>query len=160
MSLHARTKVRNGAASLLADLPTTGDRVYIGRTRGLPEAHDPALRVYGRETVTRVDEQGEPPILLHELTLFVDGVVSVAGNREDPARDTEELLDTIELEVTGALLASGAFAGLSPAVPIFMIELRRSTLSAQAPGARHEGEVRMEFGIQFRTPENDLSSFA
>jgi hypothetical protein len=163
MPAHARTQVRAGARALLGALPTTGDRAHIGRTRPLAEGHDPALLIYGRETVTRVAEQGEPPTLLHDLTLFVEGRVSVAKTADadqDPAQETEELLDLIELEVTGALLAADAFAALDPPVLIHMIELRRSTLAAQAPGSRHEGELRLEFGVQFYTPEDDLSSFA
>lgn len=160
--VHARTKVRRGAKQLLTGLTSTGANVFIGRTRPLGEAHEDCLLVYGRETVTRVEEQGDPATGGHEFTLYVEGRLSRTARNadDDPSEALEEALDQVELEVTAALLAPRAFANLDPPVPVHAIFLRRSTLSAQAPGSRHEGEVRLEFGVQFFTPESDLSTFA
>lgn len=142
---HARTQIRNAAVTALTGLTTTGARVYKGRVRPLGAAHDPALLVYAR--VTRSETDSRPPRkFMHTLQLFVEGRVSKAGAAA--AADLEDALDQVELEVTAAIAASGNLSGLvQDIMPV------ASTLTTEAPGERHEGEVRIEFEVLYRTAE-------
>lgn len=143
---HARTQVRNAVVTALTGLATTGARVYAGRTRVLAVGHQPTLLVYARETRSEPDSR-PPRKLMHTLTLVVEGRVSNAG--ATAAAATEAQLDQIELEVATAIAANATLGGLVlDVLPV------RSTLNAQAPGERHEGEVRIEFEIEYRTAES------
>jgi hypothetical protein len=146
---HARTQVRNAVIAALTGLASTGARVYAGRTRSLGAAHAPALLVYARETASAADSR-PPRKLAHTLTLFVEGRVAraAASATEDVSRALENDLDQVELEVAAAIGADPTLGGL-----VKDIMLVRSTLSTQAPGERHEGEVRLEFRVEYRTAE-------
>ncbi len=154
---HVRTLIRSAAVATLTGLPATGANVFKGRTRPLAAAHPDLLLVYARETRSVYVQQGDPPERQHELQLFVEGRVSLAAADEDDdvSARLEERLDEIERQVNGALFALAA-----PDVKIHDIELRHSVMHAQASGERHQGEVRMEFSVQFFTPADDLSQFA
>lgn len=147
---HARTQIRDQVVFALSGLATTGPRVYSGRTRPLPEAHAPLLLVYARATRSAPDSR-PPRRFEHLLQLFVEGRISLAATNadDDVSARTEGLLDQIELEVCTAIAADTTLAGL-----VMDIRPVRSTLSAQAPGSRHEGEVRIEFEVEYRTAES------
>jgi hypothetical protein len=145
--VHARTQVRNALKALLTGLATTGDQVFVGRTRQLGSDHPPALLIYTNTTDFAVEAQHTPRPLANDLQLFVEGRVVKSAPPDD-------ILDQIELEVATAIGADTTLGGL-----IKDIVLRRSTTSAQAPGERHEGEVRMEFMVEYRTPENAPGTF-
>lgn len=146
---HARTQVRDAVKTALLGLATTANRVYIGRTRPLAEKHEPLLLIYARETRSEADSR-PPRKLAHMLQLFVEGRISIraSGQNDDASQRTEALLDQIELEVATAIAADATLGDL-----VKDILLVRSTLSAQAPGTNHEGEVRLEFAVEYRTAE-------
>jgi hypothetical protein len=150
---HARTQVRDAVIAAVTGLATTGASVFAGRTRNLGTRHPPALLVYARETRTVADTQRGVAVrkLAHTLRLFVEGRVSrsAANANEDVARKLEDQLDQVELEVGAAIGADATLGG-----KVKDILLIGSTLSAQAPGESHEGEVRMEFEVQYRTAED------
>lgn len=139
---HARTQVRAAVIAAIGNLTTTGARVYSGRARPTTAGSGPYLLVYTPTTGTVPD--GRPPRkFAHDTTLIIEGRAA-AGE----AAAIEALLDQIELEVQTAIAADAPLAALvKDIVPI------RSTISVQAPGERNEGEVRLEYSVEYRTAE-------
>lgn len=148
---HARTQLRDAVTTVLTGLDATSGRVYVGRTRPLPEAHEPTLLIYAREERAAEDGQGRPVELLRSLTLTVEGRVSFApvDDDADASRETEELLDQIALEVEAAIGADPTLGGKA-----FDAQLTATRINAQAPGARHQGEIALDFIVLYRTAEN------
>lgn len=104
---HARTQIRNAVITTLSGLPTTGNRVYPGRSLPLdPERiGGPGLLVFsGEEPEIERITMGNPAIEQHTLLLHVRGVVKASSNLED-------VLDQIALEVQTAMANSNAMQG-------------------------------------------------
>lgn len=104
---HARTQIRNAVIAALSGLPTTGNRVYPGRSLPLdPERIGGAgLLVFsGDEPEIERITMGNPAIEQHSLLLHVRGVVKASSNLED-------VLDQIALEVQTAMANSSAMQG-------------------------------------------------
>lgn len=138
---HARTQIRTAVKALLQNLPTTADRVFVGRTRALEEAHEPTLLIYTpRETSAR-DAMGRPPILARPVALFIEGRVLAA---EPP----DDLLDQIALEVETAIAADLTLFGLAR-----NLQMVGTETDIQAPGKNHLGAIRIEYRITYRTAE-------
>jgi len=95
---HVRTQIRNQVIAALAGLPTTGNRVYPGRSLPLDpdRVGGPGLLVYcGNEEVEAVTLHA-PAIEEHALLLHLRGVAKASANLED-------VLDQIALEVQRAM---------------------------------------------------------
>lgn len=95
---HARTQIRAQVIAALAGLPTTGNRVYPGRSLPLDpdRVGGPGLLVYcGNEEIEAVTLH-TPRVEEHALLLHLRGVVKAGSNLED-------LLDQIALEVQRAM---------------------------------------------------------
>lgn len=104
---HVRTQIRNAVIAALVGLPTTGNRIYPGRTLPLdPERIGGAgLLVFsGDEPEIERITMGNPAIEQHTLLLHVRGVVKASSNLED-------VLDQIALEVQTAMANSSAMQG-------------------------------------------------
>ena len=147
MASHMRKQIRNYVAAGLGALPTTGDRVFVGRTRPLAEAHDPTLLIYMRSETSSRSVRGRPPLQDRVCTLHLEGRVSMAAAPDD-------LLDTIagEIEVGVAAMVdyqtSVFFGGL-----ILGLELVATEILAEADGKNHVGGVRLEYRVTYRTVE-------
>lgn len=140
---HVRTQIRDAAVACLSGLPTTGTRVYSGRSRQLAKDHEPTLLVYCTEESSSVEAAGSDPIMARIVALAVEGR-AVATE----ASDLEDTLDQIALEVEPVILMS-AFGGRARSVMLV-----RSRITVESPGERHAGEVRMEFEVAYRTRES------
>ena len=95
---HVRTQIRAQVIAALAGLPTTGNRVYPGRSLPLdPERiGGPGLLVYcGNEEVEAVTLHA-PAVEEHALLIHLRGVAKASSNLED-------VLDQIALEVQRAM---------------------------------------------------------
>lgn len=150
MATHLRTQVRRAVKAALEGLPTTGPRVFLGRTWPLEEAEFPALLVYARGGVYRVDAQSDDDAgrpFERDERLIVEGVVRTKGEEPD------DTLDRIEAEVAAALLASAAVGTL--------VEIREpvsSEIAARATGESREGSIKLVFRIVNRSPAGDLTT--
>lgn len=95
---HVRDQISNQVIAVLDGLPTTGNRVYLGRVLPLdPERiGGPGLLVdCGNEEVEPIT-LGEPPIEEHTLLLHLTGVIKVSSNLEN-------VCNQIALEVQRAM---------------------------------------------------------
>lgn len=151
---HARQQIRDHVAAGLAGLPTTGDRVLVGRTRPLPAGHAPTLLIYMRSETAERAVRGAPPKLERACTLYIDGRVSMAGVPDD-------VLDDIAAEVEAGVAAmiehpsALFFGGLAQNV-----QLRSTELIAEADGDKHIGGVRLEYLVTYRTVEGAATAVA
>lgn len=159
MADHARKRIRDLAASTLAGLPTTGTRVYAGRTRALPANYDPSLLIYARSEKINRDAHGHPPPLLRVMSLDIVGRVQMADVPDD-------LLDTIAAEVEAAIYAAApAFFALD-GVGIISMELDSVEIAAKVAEAdgrsseKHSGAVVLSYQVTYRTKEGAPTAFA
>lgn len=147
MADHLRTRLRHAIAAALKGLPTTGERVHAGRTWPLHDNEFPCLLVYARGGAYRVDAQDdsdETRPTERDERLVIEGCVRTRGQEPD------DMLDRIELEVVGALMASDAVGAL--------LEIREpvsSDISARATGESREGSIKLVYRIVNRSPAGD-----
>lgn len=151
MADHARKKIRDLAVAQMAGLPTTGPRVYAGRTRALGANHAPALLIYTLGERIGRDAHGRPPPLLRTMTLHLVGRVQ-SGDVPD------DLLDQIAAEVEAKMYAaSAAFFALD--VDVISIELTEIDVAAKVAedngrsGDKHSGAVVLSYQVTYRTAE-------
>ncbi len=143
---HVRKQIRDAVVAALMGLPTTADRVYVGRTRSLKAAHEPTLLVYTRSETSKRAVKGVPPKLDRVVLLDIEGRVSTADVPDD-------LLDQISGEVEAVMWdlfdGVGAFLG-----GLAMdLQLVSTEVIAQAEGDRQIGGVRLEYSCLYRTAE-------
>jgi hypothetical protein len=150
MAEHLRTRLRRAVKAALEGLPSTGPRVFLGRTWPLDEADFPALLVYARGGVYRIDGQGDGDAgsaFERDERLVIEGVVRIRGEEPD------DTLDRIEAEIAAALLSSPAVGAL--------VEIREpvsSEIAARAIGEFREGSIKLVFRIVNRSPAGDLTT--
>lgn len=136
---HARTEIRNAVVDLLDGLTTTGNRVYVGRTRPLPKAHQPTLLVYTVNEQAGRPIEGNPASLGRTLLLVVEGRVSHPSAPDD-------LLDVIASEVEAALRNS------EDQLDVFDIMLQSTAMEVNSDGERHLGEINLVYVIRYSEP--------
>lgn len=84
MANHIRQQIRAATASLLANLSTTGSRVFTSQYYALAASDLPCLLIYIPE-----EDSSQPPPRCHPgtlgrlITLHVEGVVTGTGNLAD-----------------------------------------------------------------------------
>lgn len=139
---HARAQIRAAVVVAVTGLPTTADRVYVGRTRALAAGHQPALLVYARDENSRRDTGGSNPVQARELRVIVEGRVS-----EDSAQSAEETLDDIADEVE-TNLALNALGGI-----VYSVDLVSTEIVVAAEGESHIGAVALTWRYRYRTSE-------
>lgn len=147
MPNHVRHQIRDRAAQVITGLPTTADRVYKGRTRGLSAQHDPTWLVYTRRESSEVDSQGNVA-LARGLTLVLEGRVSTSG--ATAAEDAEDLLDLMATEAEPAMVSDPSFGGLAHEVT-----LTATDIEVIAPGDNHDGRIYLQYRVVYRTRESD-----
>lgn len=133
---HARTEIRDAVVERLTGLPTTGARVYAGRTRKLEARHAPTLLVYTVNEQAARPLEGSPGSVGRALTLLVEGRVSAASPPDD-------LLDTIASEVEAKL------RNAEDALDVFDIQLQSTAIDVQADGERHIGEINLIYLVRY-----------
>jgi len=149
---HARQQIRELVAATLADLPTTADRVYVGKRRPFSGRHDPALVIYttpatsgGQETSQRQNLGGR---LARTMMLTIQGHVKSAHLVDD-------VLDDIAVEVEAAMAADPKFGGK------IKDSYLHSTVSAvDAAGDEYDGAIRLVYLVNYSTLETTPSVLA
>jgi hypothetical protein len=138
--MHTRKLIRDAVAVLLAGLPTTANRVLVGRTRPLAAKHLPTLLIYTTEEQSDRPMEGNPASLGRDLLLAIDGRVSTPLPPDD-------LLDAIAFEVEGQMRDTD-LDGL-----VFDTTLLRTTIDVTAEGERRTGSIRLEYHVRYAEPD-------
>lgn len=147
---HVRAQIRAAVAAAVTGLPSTADRVYVGRsTRPLGADHPPSLLIYARSEQSRRDTHGPNPILAREALVIVEGRVSEAS-----AAAAEEALDEIAAEVESAL-ALNALGG-----EVYGVDLLSTEIAVTAEGESHIGAIALTWRYRYRTPERQPDAVA
>ena len=145
---HMRKQIRDYVATGLAALPTTGGRVFVGRTRPLAAGHQPTLLIYTRSETSERAERGRPPVLERRCTLHLEARTSTADAPDD-------LLDKIAGEIEAGVAAlidyqtATFFGGLVSNVQMTGTEI----IAEAAESERVAGGVRVEYLVTYRTVE-------
>lgn len=142
MANHVRQQVREAMGTVLTGLTTTGARVYQSRTRALPEANLPALRIYTDGDEAETLTLSRPAVQGRDINLRVEGVAKMADNLDDT-------LDTICKEVE---IAVGNNPTLSGAARDCLY--RGTVIEFQDNGDRTVGVARMTFSVTLHTMSN------
>lgn len=143
---HARKQIRVAVAALLAELQTTGRRVFPSRVYSLDEDELPSLSVFTADTgndevVTKIT-LGNPPKFHRACPLIIEGHALVDD-------DVDDVLDQISLEVEVAMSAP--------------LTIGERTLPAQLQSTGKEligdnesqiGIVRLVYLVPYVTSEN------
>jgi hypothetical protein len=151
---HMRQQIRDYVAAGLAALPTTGARVYIGRTRPLESNHQPALLIYTRIETSARAVAGRPPKIERSCTLHLEGRVKTSTPPDD-------LLDQIALEIEAGISAlidygNGTFFGGL----VQNVDLKSTEIVAKAEGEKHTGGVQLTYEVTYRTVEGAAGAAA
>ncbi|MCA1381298.1 hypothetical protein [Bradyrhizobium sp. BRP23] len=146
MADHVRKQIRDAVVARLTGLPSTGNRVYVGRTRPLGAAHKPTLLIYTRSETASRTVKGVPPKLDRVMILDVEGRVSLADVPDDT-------LDQIAGEIEAAMW--DLFDGRGTFINGLAMDIKpvSTELIAEAAGERHIGGVRVEYLVTYRTAE-------
>jgi hypothetical protein len=153
---HARKQIRDYVAAGMLDLPTTGARVYVGRTRPLAAAHEPTWLIYMRSETSSRTVRGAPPKIERPCTLHLEGRVSTATPPDD-------LLDQMAAEAEAAIAAminyatAQFFGGLAQNVQFQSTEI---IAEADANGERIIGGIRLDYLVTYRTIEGAATAVA
>lgn len=145
--MHARQQIRDYVVAGLSALATTGDNVFVGRTRPLPRDHDPALLIYTRTETSSRAVAGRPPLIERINILHVEGRTSTAEVPDD-------LLDQIAAEIEAGMAAmidynaAIFFGGL-----VQNVEPPSTEIVVRADGEKHIGGVRLSYRVTYRTAE-------
>jgi hypothetical protein len=144
---HVRQQIRDAVVTGLTGLTTTGSRVYPGRTRPLAKGHDATLLVYTRSETGERTVQGAPGKITRRCLLDIEGRVSTAGVPDD-------MLDTIASEIETAMAALINFGTARVLGGLAMnLEYLGTDIIAEADGERHDGGVRVQYRVTYRTVE-------
>lgn len=148
MTHHRRRQIRDRAKTQLLGLPTTGDQVFVGRTRELAQDHAPTWLVYARNESSDTDTQGPNGTLLRNLTLVLEG--RARGEGENAAEDLENLLDTMAAEAEQVMALDFSMNGLA-----IEVTLTATEIEIIAPGEMHQGRTVLRYRVVYRTFEAD-----
>lgn len=147
---HAKTQIRDAVVTALGGLTTTGSRVYPSRVHDLPQNFSPSLLVYTPAEQIADDEDkplGRPRKVFRTVTVVIE------GHATDPdGSDLEDLLDTIDAEVTAAL-GNSLLGGLVK--DLYHVS---SETELGAEGAKPAGRIDMTWEADYRTLENDAET--
>ncbi|NPU63385.1 hypothetical protein HL667_00040 [Bradyrhizobium sp. 83012] len=148
MADHIRKQIRDIVAAQLAGLTTTGDRVFVGRSRPLGAEHAPSLLVYMRTETGRRATMDRPPKSERSCTLFVEGRVVTADAPDDlldqiaaevEARMGDQIEDGPPRRILGGLAQNLVYVG--------------TEIIAEADNKNHTGGIRLEYAVTYRVTE-------
>ncbi|MFO1081874.1 MAG: hypothetical protein U1E23_14745 [Reyranellaceae bacterium] len=144
---HVRKQLRDAVAAAVADLPTTGSKVFPGRTWPIEDGQYPALLVYARGGPSRFDamagRDAEIPLERQE-DITIEGVCRTRGEEPD------ETLDQIAAEVEAAMMTDDALAAL-----VVRRELVQTDIATGANGEKRDGAVKLTYRLTCYTPAGD-----
>jgi hypothetical protein len=145
---HMRKRIRAYLETQLTGLPTTGPRVFVGRTRPLGAEHAPTLLIYMRTETSARAVMGRPPKQERVATLFLEGRVVTADVPDD-------VLDSIAVEVEERM---GQIISYEPPVSVLgglaqNCELVGTEIIAESDSKNHVGGIRLEYRVTYRVTE-------
>lgn len=143
---HARKQIRSAIATMLADLPTTGTRVYPSRVYSLDENDLPSLSVFtvdaGNDEVVTKITMGNPPKFHRVCPVVIEGHVLVDDNVDDA-------LDEISAEVEIAMSAN-----LTVGERTLPAQLQSTSKELLGDHESQIGIVRLIYSVSYVTAEN------
>ncbi|SHE67997.1 hypothetical protein SAMN02745157_0697 [Kaistia soli DSM 19436] len=141
---HARMLIRDAAAAALTGLDTTGTQVKASWPYATAPEQLPALRIFMPSE--DLDDQ------LSNLNSRTGRVVTMIVIGYAAGALVADTLDRIAAETEVALAASGNLGGLVKA-----IDYRGTTVDIDGDGTKRSGEIRLTFGVRYRTAVADPS---
>lgn len=143
---HARKQIRAGVAALLANLATTGPRVYPSRVYSLDESELPSVSVFtidvGHDELVSKITLGAPPRFHRVCPLIIEGHALVDESVDD-------VLDQIALEVEVAMSAQ-----LVIGTRTLYAQLQTTSKELIGDSESQIGIVRLLYQIPYVTAEN------
>lgn len=144
---HARQQIRDYIASILLGLPSTAERVYVGRTRALPAdkatGFQPlALRVYTTNDDAQNQSTNFPSTQLHQLTIRIEGSIITD-------KPPDDLLDQCALEVEQKMNLDPKFGHR-----LKSLSAAKFTSAVEAKGDKHDGAFRLEYVGMYSVKQN------
>lgn len=138
---HARQAIVSAVAAALADLPSTGSRVYQGRSWPLRPDDGAYLLIYGRREVAQpISNVAISRRMERQLALVVEGWS--AG-----AVDDDAVLDGIAAEVEAAITTDPTLGGAVRDLWLVRTDIDVTTSESE----QRLGRVRLEFAVTYHT---------
>jgi hypothetical protein len=139
MADHIRKQIRDQIATELTGLTTTGSNVHKARLYPLNDSDLPAVNVVTAAETVSEHTMGADPVLIRELTLNLEGYVSVSTT----AFDT---LDTISKEIEVAMATDITHSGLTQDTTLISMS---AALSGE--GTQQVGVITLTYKITYFT---------
>ena len=143
MASHLRRQIREGVATAITGLATTGSRVFQSRVYPLADADLPALCVYCEQESSEVSTIHPHRTLDRKVEVIVEGVAKTYT-------DLDDTLDQIAKEVEIALANPvSALSGKATEVT-----LRASEMGFAGSAEKPVGRIRMTYEVEYFAAEN------
>ena len=143
---HVRTQIRNRLMTILAGLPTTGDRVYRSRVHPMTAGTMPGICVYcGTEKAVG----GTLKATEKAVEIVIDAYV--AGSEYDD--DTDRVQAEVEAALFGDFASGRYFGGLVTNLAYATAESRYFGNAAQKHGI-----LRMIYEATYKTEDGDAET--
>lgn len=147
---HARQQIRDGVATTLTGLATTGSNVFVSRVYPLESASLPGITIMTDNDVAEIDNtsaMNSNRIVWANLGLIIKAHV------QESASSLDDTLDQIEVEVRQALLSDITLGGL--AKDIWWIS---SDITLEGENAKPIGLAEILFNVSYRVAASDPST--
>ena len=142
---HLRQSIREGIATDVTGLSTTGSNVFQSRVYPVEDASLPCLLVYTTSEESEVTEIASPRPMTRFLNVIVQGVVG--------ATTPDDTLDDISKEVEVALAGDVSINNLAN-----NSFLSSTTIEFNAEGAKPIGTVMLNYIVEYRNLDNNPES--
>jgi hypothetical protein len=148
---HARQKIREAVASVLASTPTTWSQVRESRVASLRQIW-PYLMVFAEGEASSVGTTNLPCVYLRSLTLAVIGMLRLPGSGD--TQTIEDKMDAMAEEVE-TKLTNASLRAVSGMLEIESISLSNTAMDVaiDEEGAMDHAEVQMTFVVVYAVLE-------
>jgi len=150
MADHLRAQLRSAIRAALAGLPTSGARVFAGRTWPVEDKDYPGILIWTRGGASRFDNQAERD---QDRALERDERVVVEAIARTRGVDPDDLLDGMAAEIEPVMMTSTAIAAL-----VEWRELIGTESTTRTQGDHREGSLRLTYRMVFRTLAGDATT--
>lgn len=142
MANHLRRQIREGVASTVTGLATTGARVFQSRVYPLQTVELPGLLIYTRNETSTVIGVNPGRQIERVLQLIVEGVAKATSDLDDQLDQIAKEVETVLAAVPTALLAL-----------VKDIYLRTTEIAIE-PGEKPTGRIRMTYQLDYYNVES------
>lgn len=141
--LHARERIVQAAALAVAGLPSTGARVFPGRSWPMAASEPHHLLLYAREEASQgMTANGPARRLGRQVELTIESVLNGGA-------DTDAPLNRSALEIETAIAADPTLGGVARD-----LVLARTTITATSEGERRKAVLQLVFLVTYHTAAN------